>query len=155
MRCVLTLPFCCPNDSFFRECMHNPFCVGVFVLVKREEFYFLRSFNPAPKQTMTQPIRREIWRRKFHLLRQFVDFVNSNLSLILTRRENISCSNGEQKREESIVSVSFSFRQMCWRVYSARLSRTFSWFPKVRQVLYMYFAFIPDFRVVKKWTNAV
>ena len=50
---------------------------------------------------------------------------------------------------ESIVSFPFSFGQMCCRVQSARISRSFSWFGKVRQVLYMYFTFIPNFRVVE------
>ena len=59
VRWVLTSLLCCLN-SFLTECMRDPFCVGVFVLVKRKEFYFLWISNPAPKQTMTQPIRREI-----------------------------------------------------------------------------------------------
>ena len=50
---------------------------------------------------------------------------------------------------ESIVSFSFSFGQVRCRVQSARISRSFSWFAKVRQVLYMYFTFIPNFRVVE------
>ena len=50
---------------------------------------------------------------------------------------------------ESIVSFPFSFGQTCCRVHSARISKSFFWFAKVRQVLYLYFTFIPNFRVVE------
>ena len=51
---------------------------------------------------------------------------------------------------ESIVSFRFSFRQMCCRVQTQEFPEVFLGLQiKVRQVLYMYFTFIPNFRVVE------
>ena len=54
-----------------------------------------------------------------------------------------------KRRAEEMKALShfrFFFGQMSWkvRIHGARISRSFSWFAKVCQVLYVYFVFTPS-----------
>ena len=75
-----------------------------------------------------------------------MDFIDPIPKFYFSWSNKILFSQTESRRDESIVSFSFLFGQMCWRVriHGARISRSFSWFAKVCQVLYVYFAFIPS-----------
>ena len=75
-----------------------------------------------------------------------MDFIDPIPKFYFSWSNKILFSQTESRGDESIVSFSFLFGQMCWRVriHGARISRSFSWFAKVCQVLYVYFAFIPS-----------
>ena len=56
--------------------MHDPFCSRDFVLINRKQFYFLGSFNPAPKQIKSGDTTNhaQIVAIKMQTCRQFVEF---------------------------------------------------------------------------------
>ena len=80
---------------------------------------------------------------------KIVDFIDPIPKFYFSWSNKILFSQTESRGDESIVSFSFLFGQMCWRVRinGARISTSFSWFAKVCQVLYVYFAFIPSHNI--------
>ena len=76
-----------------------------------------------------------------------MDFIDPIPKFYFSWSNKILFSQTESRGDESIVSFSFLFGQMCGRVriHGARISRSFSWFEKVLySIIYMYFAFIPS-----------
>ena len=107
------------------------------------------NFNPAPEHTINGDTANQLWNFATKIppfYGKIVDFINPIPKFYFSWSNKIPFSQTESRGDESIVSFSFFFGQMYWRVriHGARISRSFSWFAKVCQVLYVYFAFIPS-----------
>ena len=93
-----------------------------------EQFYFLESFNPAPRQiksgdTTNQARNAAI---KMQTCRQFVDFSDPRAkSLFVLSKTKCFVSKLRTKEKKEFVPFLLSFRQTGCRVHSARTSNFF------------------------------